>query len=100
MTTIDAFRDSASAAAPPTDLGPALQALWWARKEDWDRAHGCVQQHEGDADCDLVHAHLHRQEGDLENARYWYRRAGRTLPSVPLPEEWDALATELLARGR
>ena len=98
MTMIDAFRNSVSAATPPADLGPALQALWWARRADWDRAHACVQQHEGNPDCDLVHAHLHRQEGDLENARHWYRCAGRTPSTVPLPEEWDAIATELLSR--
>ena len=99
MTTIDAFRSSVSATTPPADLGPALQALWWARKADWDQAHACVQQHEGDLDCDLVHAHLHRQEGDFENARHWYRCAGRTLPTAPLPEEWDAIAAELLSRA-
>ena len=99
MTTIDAFRGSVSAASPPSDTGPALQALWWTLKGDWDRAHQCVQGHEGQADCDWVHAHLHRQEGDLNNANYWYRRAGRSAASVPLKEEWTTIAGELLARG-
>jgi hypothetical protein len=98
MTTINAFRSSVSAAAPPADLGPALQALWWVRHGDWKRAHECVQQHEGERDCDSVHAHLHRQEGDLSNAGYWYRRASRSVPSSSLEEEWDLLATEMLSR--
>ena len=98
MTAIDAFRDSA-ASAPPSDAGPALEALWWLMKGDWDRAHHCVQGHEGQADCDWVHAHLHRQEGDLANAGYWYRRAGRPVSQQSLSEEWTALATELLARS-
>lgn len=98
MTTVEAFRSSVSAAAPPADVGPALQALWWVRRGDWNRAHGCVQQHEGDADCDRVHAHLHRQEGDMANAGWWYRRVGRSMPDLSLEDEWDALASEMLSR--
>ena len=98
MVTIEAFRSSVSHAAPPTTVSPALQALWWARKGEWDRAHECAQQHEGNPDCDLVHAHLHRQEGDPENANYWYQLAGRPPATPPLPEEWDAIAAELLSR--
>ena len=99
MISFDAFRDSAStAAAPSADLGPALQALWWVRRGDWERAHECVQAHEGEADCDWVHAHLHRQEGDMSNAGWWYRRVGRSAPDQSLDEEWGALAASLLAR--
>jgi len=98
MTTVEAFRSSVSAAAPPADLGPALQALWWVRRGDWNRAHGCVQQHEGDPDCDRVHAHLHRQEGDMANAGWWYRRVGRSMPELSLEDEWTALASEMLSR--
>ena len=96
MTTIDAFRSSVSAASPPADVSPALQALWWLLKDDWGQAHKCVQGHEGQPDCDWVHAHLHRQEGDLRNAGGWYSRAGKTMPASPLQEEWDQLTTELL----
>lgn len=98
MTALDAFVSSTSAAEPPADAGPALQALWWARRGDWGQAHECVQAHEGEADCDSVHAHLHRQEGDLSNAGYWYRRARRPVSQQSLDEEWTALATELLGR--
>ena len=98
MTTIDDFRGSMTDMTPSATLPPALQALWWAGKGNWDQAHRCAQAHEGESDCDLVHAHLHRQEGDTGNASHWYRRAGRTLPGIPLQEEWDQIATELLAR--
>jgi len=98
MTTIDAFRSSTSAGKPPADIGPALEALWWLARGDWNQAHQCVQAHEGQTDCDSVHAHLHRQEGDLNNANYWYRRAGRKMPDVSLNDEWTALTTEMLAR--
>jgi hypothetical protein len=98
MTNIDQFRASLSDPAPPAGADLALQALWWAGKGEWDRAHNCAQQGEGEPACDLVHAHLHRQEGDLANARYWYRRAGREIASSSLPEEWDAIAAALLRR--
>ena len=98
MTTIETFRSSVSAAAPPADVGPALQALWWVRRGDWDRAHQCVQQHEGEPDCDWVHAHLHRQEGDMSNAGGWYRRAGKPVSDLSLEDEWSVLAGEMLAR--
>jgi hypothetical protein len=96
MNTLDAFTSSVSAAQPPAGAGLALQALWWARRGDWGQAHECVQAHEGERDCDSVHAHLHRQEGDLANAGYWYRRAGRSVPDLSLEAEWTALAAEML----
>ena len=98
MTVMDDFRASLSGDAPPPDANLPLQALWWAGKGDWDRAHGCAQQGEGDQASDWVHAHLHRQEGDLANARYWYRRAGRDVPETALTEEWAAIAAELLSK--
>ena len=97
MTTVDAFESSLSEAAPPETLDLALQALWWAGKGEWDRAHHCVQQAEGTPRCDHVHAFLHRQEGDLENAVYWYRRAGQPVPTEPLTAEWRTIAVWLVA---
>jgi hypothetical protein len=43
-----------------------------------------------------VHAYLHRKEGDLANAGYWYRRAGREMPASALAEEWESVAAALL----
>jgi hypothetical protein len=40
---------------------------------------------------------LHRVEGDLGNARYWYRQAGRAPPSGRMRADWDSIAGELLA---
>src|SRR4051795_10101323 len=62
---------------PPSTSARALQALWWAARGSWDRAHTLVQ-HDDTKDAAWVHAHLHRVEGDLENASYWYRKAGRS----------------------
>lgn len=89
-----AFRASLAGAAPPEGLGPAAQALWWDARGDWERAHSCVQASE-DKDAAWVHAYLHRKEGDLDNAGYWYRRAGRPVATGPLDVEWDALVRAL-----
>lgn len=98
MDALATFAASVTADQPPAGASPALQALWWVRRGDWATAHECVQAHEGEADCDSVHAHLHRQEGDLSNAGYWYRRAARPVSQQSLEAEWAALATELLDR--
>jgi hypothetical protein len=96
MTTLDAFRSSVSGAAPPKDVSPALQALWWAAKGDWDKAHNVAQANGDDSDCHWVHAHLHHQEGDMSNAGYWYRRAGKPVSTVSVQEEWEQLTKALL----
>jgi hypothetical protein len=93
---LDEFRASLAKSKPPAGLPPALAALWWAGKQDWDKAHRIVME-EGSGDCAWVHAHLHRSEGDLDNARYWYRRAQRRVATMPLDDEWDAIVQLLLA---
>ena len=97
MVTPAALRASVTAAAPPTDLDAPLAALWWAAKGDWDRAHKLVQDDDG-ADAAWVHAYLHRVEGDLPNARYWYGTAGKPAAAGALEAEWAAIAADLLAR--
>jgi hypothetical protein len=89
------FRASVQAGEPPPVSAP-LQALWWDAKGDWGRAHERAQSEPGPASA-AVHAYLHRKEPDFANARYWYNRAGRAPATGALEEEWDALATELLA---
>jgi hypothetical protein len=93
------FKRSVKDQRAPVGLSPALTALWWAGKDDWDKAHKIVMS-EGDADCAWVHAYLHRLEGELDNARYWYRRARRKPASGGLGSEWTAIAAALLASGR
>ena len=90
-----AFRATLADAAPPLGISLALAALWWDARGDWDRAHGCAQDQD-DAAGAAVHAYLHRKEGDLGNAGYWYRRAGRPVASGALAPEWAALAADLL----
>jgi hypothetical protein len=94
--TLDEFRASIAAPAPPDGMSFALQTLWWDAKGDWDRAHTCAQEDRARTGSS-VHAYLHRKEGDMSNAAGWYSRAGRTPPTGPLQDEWEALARELLA---
>lgn len=89
------FRASTEAAEPPAGLSLPLQTLWWEAKGDWQRAHACAQQ-DGTPSGAIVHAYLHRVEGDMSNARGWYSRAGRPPATGPLTEEWTALASEFL----
>jgi hypothetical protein len=95
IMTLAELKHSLSEMQPPPGLAPALAALWWAGKGDWERAHALVMD-EGGKDCAWVHAYLHRVEGDLGNARYWYGQAGRAMPAGPLPAEWDSIAAALL----
>ena len=77
---IDEFMDSMDDEHPP---------------EDWDKAH-FIAQGIATAQGSAVHAYLHREEGVLWNADYWYRRAGRSRPDVPLHREWRSLVAEML----
>ena len=89
------FRESISASAPPADTPPALEALWWAARGEWERAHTIVMNDES-AKAAWVHAYLHRVEGDLPNAGYWYRTAGKPVEKGALGPEWDAIVVSLL----
>ena len=89
------FKASLSAAAPAPQLGAPLAALWWAARGDWDQAHRIVQDEET-SQAAWVHAYLHRVEGDLGNAGYWYRRTGKPAATGSLEAEWEAIASTLL----
>ena len=92
------FKRSLAKAKPPSGLAPALSALWWAGKDDWEKAHTIVMAESG-KDCAWVHAYLHRLEGDLGNARCWYGQAQRPVATAPLTAEWDAIV-EILLQGK
>jgi hypothetical protein len=93
--TPDNFKRSLAEKAPPADASAALQALWWAAKDNWDKAHRMVMDGHG-SDCAWVHAYLHRVEGDLENAGYWYRKARRKPATHELASEWNEIVAALL----
>lgn len=86
--------DEFSTADPHTMSAP-LAALWCAKQGDWARAHELVQS-DPSADGAWVHAYLHRVEGDLSNAAYWYARAGQANTTGSLDDEWSTLVEQLL----
>ena len=53
-----------------------LQAIDLALSGEWDAAYKIVQEYE-DPTAAWIHAVLHKIEGDQNNSRYWYRRAGK-----------------------
>jgi hypothetical protein len=92
---LSAFKGSLARDKPPTRVSRALEALWWDAKGDWDKAHGLAQ--DAGAAGAWVHAYLHRKEGDIGNARYWYGQAGRKpVADAPFEAEWEEIARTLL----
>ncbi len=65
---------------------------------DWNGAHAVVQD-DPSPQAAWIHAHLHRVEGDLTNARYWYRKAGRPEATGSLEEERAEIERELGQQG-
>ncbi|WP_026956798.1 hypothetical protein [Algoriphagus vanfongensis] len=76
--------------APLDTFSAEQKALWFDVKGDWDQAHDQVDQLGGKSAA-RIHAYLHRKEGDIWNADYWYRRAGESRPSSSLEDEWEEL---------
>jgi hypothetical protein len=96
IMSIEDFKKTLAADEPP-ELSHALRALWWDAKGDWNKAHTCAQQDEESPAGVWVHAYLHRKEGDLSNAGYWYRRASRPVATTSFEAEWATIAVALLS---
>ncbi|MCL6258179.1 hypothetical protein M3O96_03720 [Aquiflexum sp. TKW24L] len=93
--TLTEFKSSFSNEKPPGGIGTQLEALWYDGKGDWKSAH---DRADGPSDklSARVHAYLHRKEGDIWNADYWYRRAGEVRPDISLEKEWEQLTKRIL----
>ena len=65
-----------------------LKALELEKEGNWDHAHRLIQSYYSMEAC-WIHAYLHRVEGDLGNAGYWYGQAGRKMPGYDLSKEWE-----------
>jgi hypothetical protein len=92
---INAFVTSLDREEPPAFATPVLRAVWHGLHGDWDTAHELAQAQDDD-DGAWVHAWLHRIEGDLANAEYWYRRAHRPTRRDEPRDEGLAIAQELI----
>lgn len=87
MTTSHAPSDSSNRA-----LARALELL---SAGDWQAAHTIVQQ-EKSALGSWLHGIVHILEGDLDNARGWYRRADRAFPGPGAVQDELAAARSAL----
>ncbi|HRH47325.1 MAG TPA: hypothetical protein PLP23_01165 [Panacibacter sp.] len=94
MTLAD-FQETIKNKQLPDNISVYLKALWYDASGKWDSAHKLID-HLNDATACWVHAYLHRKEGDNSNARYWYNRAGKNIPSISLEEEWRQIVKMLL----
>lgn len=88
--TLEAFMSSLDQKRPPDVLDPLLLALWYDAKGDWEKSHSIIQDIET-KDAALIHAYLHRKEGDEWNADYWYNKAFAKRPSESLDVEFQSI---------
>lgn len=89
------FQQSIKENIPPANISVYLQAMWHDAQGDWATAHHLVDHLQDSTAC-WVHAYLHRKEGDIGNADYWYRRADKKRPGLSLQQEWETIVQALL----
>ena len=98
MKTLAEFKESLNSEQPINGMPVQLRSLWYDGKGDWHQAHAHVDQLTDQASA-WVHAYLHRKEGDIWNADYWYSKARQARPDIPLEEEWEQLVLHFLYRS-
>jgi hypothetical protein len=71
-----------------------LKAISFADDGKWEDAHITVQDIENEY-AYWIHANLHREEGDISNSKYWYRRAGRDYTEIDFKAERENIRKEI-----
>ena len=89
------FKNSLSENEPPQNTSACLKALWYDAKGNWKKAHEIIQDLP-DKNAAWIHAYLHRKEGDIANADYWYRHAGKRRPPDAIEKEWEDITSALM----
>ena len=90
------FITSTSNNNPPKGISNLLLSMWHAFRGEWDTAHEIVQDIES-KDASWIHAYLHRVEGDLSNANYWYSKATQDTSNLSLDSEAKKIVIDLIA---
>lgn len=90
------FKRSLAGDRPPLHISVYLQSLWYDAKDNWKLAHEIIQEVD-DEKAALIHAYLHRKEGDLSNAEYWYNRAKIPMSTESISDEWERLVKKFLS---
>jgi len=93
--TFEEFKSTLAQQSVPDNISPPLRALWEDARGRWSEAHGLAQDIDDDTGA-WIHAYLHRREGDLANAAYWYRRAHQPVAHDSLEEEWERIVRTLI----
>jgi len=94
MITHEIFVKSLDDDLPPEEVSPLLLSLWYDAKGNWKKSHAIISKINS-KEAALIHAYLHRKEGDIWNADYWYRIAGENRKDISLKEEWVSLVRTL-----
>ena len=89
------FQESLQKNEAPVIWSEALKALWFDAKGNWEASHNIAQEIHSQIGS-LIHAYLHRKEGDEFNARYWYRQASKPFPEISLDAELKEIVESLL----
>jgi len=92
---LEQFKQSLSQDRPPSQVSDHLKALWHDARGNWEQSHNIIQDID-DNNATWIHAYLHRKEGDIWNADYWYSKAGKKRPSVSLQQEWENIVAAII----
>lgn len=92
---LETFQQSLTNGAPPPGSSIYLQSLWHDANGDWEKAHTLIQDISG-KEAAWIHAYLHRREGDIWNANYWYAKADKRMPGYSLEKEWEEIVKAML----
>ena len=95
LVDIETFKASLQFDHPGQQLSVYLEALWYEAKNNWEQAHTLIQDLDT-PEAAWIHAYLHRKEGDIANADYWYREAGKKRPGTSLQQEWEHITQSFL----
>ena len=74
----------------PFELTNPEFAMCHAMNDDWNSAHSIAQSIKNELGF-WIHAYLHRIDGNLENANYWYRYANRPPSQNALKNEAEEI---------
>ena len=91
----DNFIKQTNESNPSDAISGIHLALWHAMKNNWDMAHNIVQDIKTET-ASWIHAYLHRVEGDLDNANYWYNRAEKKSSTESLETELNNIIKSVL----
>lgn len=92
------FKISLNKPNPPESWSPGLKAMWFDFNDNWEEAHN-ISQDINSSITNRIHGYLHWKEGDLWNARYWYRQAGMNFPGGSMDEEAKAIVINILDKN-